>query len=245
MSPESIHRNGKTEPAELLTRSRIEIAEILGAVARSESPVTAYLESGELLFVARIRHVDADAGRIVVNYGVSKPANAALFSTKTIMLHCEHGHLHVRFLALSPVEVEYQGEPAFQMKFPEYLLQYHQRMHHRVKIPPQLQMKCIVDCPGFISFELEVVDISRGGQGVILHNPDIRLEPGTVLTGCRIKHPLRHPISVDLEIRYSIGTQLPDGTPVKRLGCRLIGDAGEIEDLVKMFTVTLGAAGSA
>lgn len=239
MSRESIHRNGKAELVELLTRSRTEIAEILGAVASAGSPVTAYLDSGELLFVTRIQHVDADAGRIVVNYGFSKPANAALFSTKTIMLHCEHGHLHVRFLALSPVEVEYQGEPAIQMEFPEYLLQYHRRMHHRVKIPPQLRMKCIVDCPGFIPFELEVVDISRGGQGTIIHDPGIKLEPGVVLTGCRIKHPLRPPISVDLEIRYSTRTRLADGNLKVRAGCRFVGHADDVAELVGMFSLDL------
>jgi len=211
MSRESIHHNGKAEPVESLTRSRTEIAEILAAVASAESPVTAYLESGELLFVTRIRHVDADAGRIVVNYGISKPANAALFSTKAIMLHCEHGHLHVRFLALSPVEVEYQGEPAIQMEFPEYLLQYRRRMHHRVRIPPQLRMKCIVECPGVISFDMDVQDISRGGVGMVVHDSDIRLDPGTVLRGCLIKHPLHHPLRADLEIRHSSVVQLPDG----------------------------------
>jgi len=238
MSLDSRHRKDEASPAQL-TRSRTEIAEILGAVARGESPVTAYLESGELLFVTRIRHVDADAGRIVVSYGISKPANAALFLTKAIMLHCESGRLHVRFLALSPVEVEYQGEPSIQMEFPEYLLQYHQRMHHRVRIPPQLRMKCIVDCPGFIPFELEVVDISRGGQGTIVHDPGIKLEPGVVLPGCRIKHPLRPPVSVDLEIRYSTRMQLADGSLRMRAGCRFIGAAPDVAELVAMFSQDL------
>lgn len=239
MSGESVHRKGKAESAELLTRSRAEIAEILGAVAGAGSPITAYLESGELLFVTRIRHVDADAGRIVVNYGLSKPANAALFTTKNIMLHCTHGNLHVRFLALSPVEIEHQGEPAVQMKFPEYLLQYHRRMHHRVRIPPQLRMKCIVDCPGFIPFELQVVDISRGGQGTIIHDPGIKLEPGVVLTGCRIKHPLRPPISVDLEIRYSTTTRIEDGTLKVRAGCRFVGHSDDVAELIGMFSLDL------
>jgi len=244
MSHERTHRKHQEAPAESLTRSRTEIAEILGAVARSESPVTAYLEDGEQLLVTRIRHVDADAGYIVVDYGLSKSANRALLSTKTVVLHCEHEHLHVQFLALAPVEVAHDGQPAIRLDLPEYLFQLHRRAHPRGRIPPQLRLKCIVDCPGFISFELEVVDISRGGQGTIIHDPSIKLEPGTVLTGCRIQHPLRHPISVNLEIRYSIRTQLPDGKPASRVGCQFIGATDEIADLVKMFSVKLDDIGS-
>lgn len=245
MSHENPPSDGKAAPAELLTRSRTEIAEILGAVAAAGSPVTIYLEKSELLLLTRILHVDANAGCIVLDYGFSKSANATLLSTRTITLHCEHGHSHVQFLASAPTEIAYDEEPAIRLDFPEFLIQHHRRAHPRIRIPPQLRCKCVVECPGFIPFELEIVDIHHGGQGVLLQDPRIRLEPGTVLKGCRIKHPLRHPISVDLDIRYCIGTQLPDGTPVRRLGCRFIGDAGEIEDLVKMFTVALGAAGSA
>lgn len=242
MSTDSASQKPPQSPAESLTRSRTEIAEILGAFARSESPVTAYLESGELLFVTRIRHVDADTGRIVVNYGFSKPANTALFSTKAIMLHGEHDHLHVQFLALSPVEVEFQGQPAIQFGFPEYLLLFRRRAHPRVTIPPQMRMKCIVDCPGFIPFELEVVDISRGGQGTIIHDPGIKLEPGIVLAGCRIKHPLRPPITVDLEIRYSTRTRLADGSLMVRAGCRFIGAPRDVAELVAMFSQDLDQA---
>lgn len=239
MSHDPSQRKDQEAPPQLLTRSRIEIAKILDAVARINSPVTAYLDNGEQMLVTQVRHVDPVAGYIVLDYGLSKPANAMLLSAKSVMLHCKRERMHVQFLALAPVEIAYEGKPAIRLNFPEYVLQQDQRAHSRVKIPPQLRLKCIVDCPGFISFELEVVDISRAGQGTVLHNPNIKLEPGTVLTGCRISHPLRRPISVDLEIRYAIRTQLPDGTIANRVGCQFRGDTDEIAELIKMFSVTL------
>ncbi len=96
----------------MLTRSRIEITRILAEVAAKDGPVSAYLDNGELLFVARILEVDANADKIVLNYSVSKSANSVLFSAKKIILNCENRNLRVRFPALSLVQIAYQGVPA-------------------------------------------------------------------------------------------------------------------------------------
>ena len=61
------------------------------------------------------------------------------------------------------------------MDFPAYLLQYDQRSQPRMSIPPQMRTKCTVECPGVIAFEMDVADISRGGMGLVIHDPGINL----------------------------------------------------------------------
>ena len=84
-----------------------------------------------------------------------------------------------------------------------------------------------------------VVDISLEGQGMMLSDPGIRLEPGTILPDCRIVYPGRRPVVVDLEIRYLKAITNPDGSESRRVGCRFLGAATDIADLVKLFSINL------
>lgn len=229
----------QTVSRQLLIRSQIEIAAVLAELANDKVPLAAYLEDGELLFVTQVRHVDAETGHIVVDYGPSKRANATLLSSRTITLHGERGRMHLQFLASRPMETIFNEGPAVQFDLPEVLVQYDRRLHRRVRIPPHVPLRCFVDCPGARPFEVRVADIGRGGVGTILHDPAIRLEPGRVLTDCRILHPSCLPVRADVQISYSINTQLPDGTPVTRSGCRFIGAPDELAELMRIFIVEL------
>ncbi len=227
------------ETDEFLTRSRTEIARILLEISRQRTPVTATLNHDRKLFITRILQVDAESGRFVIDYSLSKTADSALLCAAAIVLHIEVGRSHIVFRATSPVDVANEARPGIRLDFPAFLVRHRQRAHPRYKIPPQMGLKCIVECPGFLSFELEVVDISLQGQGMMLSDLGIRLDPGTILQNCRIIYPGRRPILIDLEIRYSKTLLQPDGSQLRRVGCRFLGDASDIADLIKMFNVRL------
>lgn len=67
-----------------------------------------------------------------------------------------------------------------------------------------------------------MVDISPIGIGFLQYPPDITLEPGTILRGCRIELPGRPALVVDMEVRYSTRMTLADGRRAMRSGCRFI-----------------------
>jgi hypothetical protein len=227
------------EPVEFLTRSRTEIARTLDEMARLGIPVTATLDHGELLFVTRILRVDAEAGRFLIEYSPGKVANSTFLAANAIVLHAELGRSHVALRATAPVDVATEEQPGIRLDFPEYLASHRQRTNPRFRSPPQMGMRCVVECPGFLSFELEVVDISLEGQGTMLSDPDIRLEPGMILKGCRIGCVGRRPVVIDVEIRYVKPLSQARGSLRRRVGCRFIGDAEDIADLVRMFSVNL------
>ena len=239
MSQDRPEQNVLQETSPLLTRSRTEIARILVEVSRQGIPVTATLNHGGQLFITRILQVDAEAGRLLIGYSQSKAANATLLAARQVVLHVEFSRSHVVLRALSPVDAAFEKQPGIRLDFPEFLVRHQPRTHPRFKIPAQMGLKCIVECPGFLPFELEVVDISLEGQGMMLSDPGISLDPGTILKDCRIVYPGRRPIVVDLEIRYSKPLLQPDGSQPRRVGCRFLGSAGDIADLVKMFSVRL------
>lgn len=240
MPRESLPRDSKTEPAEWLTRSRAEIGKVLDRILRRNLQLTVYLDDGELLMVTKLRRVDPAEDCILVDYGLSRPANRLLLERKAILFHCDIGQQHIQFSASLPRESVDDGIATVRLGFPEYLMQHQYRRHPRFRIPAALRLKCTVECPGVISFDMDVQDISSGGVGMVTHNPDVRLEPGTVLPGCWIKHPMHRPIRVDLEIRHSTVARLGDGSSQVRTGCRFVGGVKDIAELVGMFSLDLG-----
>ena len=239
MSRPTIGANNSAEPPELVTRSRAEIAKVLDRILRRKLPLTTYLDDGEQFIVTRLRRVDPVEDYILVDYGQSRPANRLLVESKSVLFHCESGRQHIQFSAPLPRETIDAGNAAIRLGFPGYLMQHRHRRHPRFRIPQELRMKCVVECPGVISFDMDVQDISEGGIGMVAHDPDVRLEPGTVLPGCWIKHPMHRPIRVDLEIRHSTTVRLPDGISRVRTGCRFVGGEKDMAELVGMFSLDL------
>jgi hypothetical protein len=79
------------------------------------------------------------------------------------------------------------------------------------------------------------VDISEGGIGFVQYAPNITLEPGTVLKGCRIEVPGGRSVTLDLEVRYSRPVTLPGGRVALRSGCRFVNVPAEARALLASF----------
>lgn len=225
--------------SETLVRSRLEVERILRAVAGKQTPVTAYFPEGDHLFVSRLRRVDADLGLLVMDYGSDKAANAALLAARRIPLSSNEGGAQVEFLGNDPAETLLDQVPAIRMQFPQLLLIRQRRAHRRIGTLPGVPLRCIADAGGAISFEAEIVDISLGGIGAMIYDAGITLAPGTVLKGCKIVHPRGAVVEVDIEIRHTGIGALADGTPACRSGCRFLGPAGRIEELMRVFVLDL------
>jgi hypothetical protein len=91
------------------------------------------------------------------------------------------------------------------------------------------------------SFEARIVDISRGGMGGMIHDPGVKLSPGTVLKGCRIVIPGAEAVVADLEVRYSVPVFQPDGSLAQRTGVKFLGDPIGLDALLKKFVIEFGA----
>ncbi len=230
-------------PEEFLTRSRTEITHVLEALCRQQVPVRANMDNGrsldEALFVTRVRAVDAQAGRFIVDYSDHKAANLRLLGRAKVALHADLERSHVLFAGLQPAHVLAEGRIGVRFGYPEYLVKHAQRMQPRVRIPPELKLQCFVECPGILPFEMEVVDISLEGQGMMLTDPNVRLEPGMVIRGCKILYPGRRPVSVDLEIRYAQPDARAQPDERRRVGARFVGERADVADLVRLFSVEL------
>jgi c-di-GMP-binding flagellar brake protein YcgR len=221
-----------------MVRSETEIERALQELKAAGEPLTAFFEDDELMFVSRLLLVDSQHEFILIDWSQSRPANAALLAADSVRFRCNHEHAHVEFVAGRPHETS-RGEVAgIQLSFPTSLLVLHRREHPRHRTLPKLPLACEVRL-GALSFDAEVVDLSLNGLGVVVYDPDIRLEAGMRLERVRIVHPKRGPLYVDLEVRHSARVLLRGGRPANRSGCRFLGNPQDIASLVRLFVTDL------
>jgi len=219
----------------IVSRSQAEIARVLGALAARAEPLRANLAGGGLAFTTKLRYVDPNRALIVLEPSASEEANAALLARPRASFRAMAEGLHVEFAAADPVRTTYAGEPAIQMKFPDVMATAQRRESERRPVLPQAPLHFIADEKGVISFDGYMVDISEGGLGFVQYSPNITLEPGTVLKGCRIEVPGGQSVTLDLEVRYSRPVTLPGGRTALRSGCRFVDVPPEARALLASF----------
>lgn len=225
----------------VLFRSRIEIARILEELARGEVMVSVEFGDAEHLFLTSVLGVAADGESFSIAYCEDKELNNALLRERSARFHANSGPWRIEFAAGEPAETLYNGRGAVRFAIPEALLRSQRREHPRLKVPGDASLRCIADCAGVASFEARIVDISRGGFGGMIHDPGVKLSPGTVLKGCRIVIPGSEAVVADLEVRYSIPVSQVDGILAQRTGVKFQGDPRGLDALLKKFVIEFGA----
>ena len=221
--------------AGLVTRAPEEIARVLGVLAARGEPLRANIGGGELAFTSRLRLVDPGRAFILLEPGADEAANAALLARPRASFRASVGTMHVEFAAADPLRAQHEGRSLIRLRFPDVMATKQQRAHERRSVEPRAPLRFVADAGGVLSFDGQMIDISEGGIGLVCYSSGITLEPGTVLTGCRIEVPGRAPVTVDLEVRYSCPVALPDGTPALHSGCRFVNPTEEVKALLAAF----------
>jgi c-di-GMP-binding flagellar brake protein YcgR len=225
----------KARPENLLFRSRIEILRILQVLAREHCPITAEIKNGHP-FSSSVLAVDADSDHLAVAYSKHKLINAMVFDSASVELTAtDRQGLNFTFEATMPEETLVAGEPAIQFALPKALLMHNRREHPRIPASADVALRCVADESGFIPFESHVTDISHDGLGCLIYDPEVILEPGTVLKGCRIITRSGDAVVADLELRHISTITLADGTTAKRGGFRCIQAPGALAPLIGAF----------
>lgn len=224
---------------QVLLRSRIEIEAVLQSLVDGNLPLVSHRKVHDQLFIAKLHRVCAEQNFIVVGYSDNKIANAEVFAAGVVLFCASHPKGYVGFMAGNPVE---QDDPvqAIRFDFPQVLFIEQRRVNKRISVAPGTRLDCLADGGGITPFEASIVDVSLSGLGVMVHDPAIRLLPGTVLTGCRIGLPDGSVVCVDILVMHSTSVVLLDGSCACRAGCRLIGDVDNMDKLLKVFVVDLG-----
>jgi hypothetical protein len=218
--------------AGVVTHSAAEIARVLENVRTRGLLVTAYL--GEIIFQSLLLKVDARGGRLQIAPSPVREANKALFARARCAFHSELPGWHVEFVAGRPHVGVHAGAKVIELEFPQVLSTHQRRAQPRADVRPRLVIRCLADAEGITPFDAAIVDISEGGIGFLAYPPDIVLEPGTVLRGCRITLPEGQEFTVDLEVRHSQPVTIGRNR-VMRSGCRFVNPSDEVVKLALRY----------
>lgn len=230
--------DNKTSPGNVLYLSRIEICRLLQSLAKNNGSIIAEI-GASWTFISHILLVDPVKDHFVISYCANKLLNSKVLELPALKFTASYQEAHLVFEAVNPVEIQFEGQPAIQYAIPSALSYCQRREHPRIRIPAEISLRCIADAGGFIPFESRITDISHDGLGILLYDRDIKLEPETVLKGCRIIIPGGKAIVADLVVRHVKMIHLQDGTLACRAGLRFIQRSDEIAELVNFFIQNL------
>ena len=235
-SPDITSRLGTT--GQLLVRSEIEIGRVLDSMREDHDTLSASLPS-QLMFLSQLLYVEPVKGYMLLSYSDHKAANAAAVTVPKLTLRCNHRGAQFAFSGTTPHGVVHSGKPCIQCALPTIMLAMQQRrMASRVNVPAHAPVRCEVRV-GVLAFDARVVDVSLDGIGTLVSDPTIPLCAGTRLERARIRHPLRDPIEVDLEVRYVTRVTLPSGERASRIGCKIVSSPQDLEELIRFFIIDL------
>lgn len=213
--------------------SESEIA-VLEALAVEGTAIAARLASGLQVFHTQLLFVDPGRRFILIKASDDTAANARLLAGPLANLLAEMGEWRIEFHAESPQVASHAGMRAVRLAFPASIAINRRRQQERAVVPRQSLLRCVGQAVGGASFEASVTDLSPGGIG-LLHEASSPLDPGTVLTGCRLERPRKDPVVVDLEVRYTEPATLPDGKRGMRVGYRFLNPPAAIHSLMREF----------
>jgi len=232
-------RQGAVHAAGRVTRSTADIVRVMESLIARREPIRAHLRGGTLEFVSRLCYVDPAGRHIVIEPSTVEAANRALLERSRCTFFTDPSRWHVEFVASAPEEFKLHEKPAIRLRFPDVVSNVDKRAQIRGTGLPTTRLHCIADEGGVISFESWIVDISGDGIGFLTYDPDITLEPGTVLKGSRIEPERLDPVVVDMEVRFSDLVSLPDGAHARRSGCRFIDPPDSIRKIIKRFSAAV------
>jgi c-di-GMP-binding flagellar brake protein YcgR len=217
-------RKADSHHAEKALLSGVELAEmeVLRALVAQREAVVAHLDGGALMFSSRLCFVDPQRQYIVVELSADAAANAALLALRHVLFVADVDEGRIEFAAADPEPVEQGGAAAIRLRFPEIITTHRRRAFARAGVPPEAPLRCVAAAEGVDYFEASIFDISLGGIGILQAGPNIPLQAGMVLKGCRIECPGRDPIIVELEVRHAGPAALAGGSPAQRAGCRFV-----------------------
>ncbi|WP_127476887.1 flagellar brake protein [Sulfurivermis fontis] len=225
MSADDMTNDGAIDPERYRVDSRMEILRVLGDLARGLQLVTAYFNEGSDFILTTILRLDEEHNRLVLDYGPDDSLNQRLLAARRILFVTRHNQVRVQFTSESIQKATFQGAPAFVIPLPASIIRIQRREYYRLATPIGRHLNISLATPDGGTISAHIVDISVGGVGII-EPPEGRQcgwEPGSIVPGCRIELPEEGVIHADIEIRNRYQVDSRDGTPLYRIGCRLLG----------------------
>jgi len=215
----------------LVSTSADEVERVLSALMARRETITALLSGHASQW--RLRLVDPLRQHIVVE--PVSGASEVLLQTQHVTFFAEFGGMNIEFTASRPEAVTQGDTRVVRLTFPKVTVSRQRRVHPRAPVPPDLPLHCAIPAGAGVALEGQIIDISKGGLGLLVRGAYLVPAPGTLIKGWQIERPGGGPVSVDLEVRHCRPLVLADGSQAQRWGCQFVDLSEEASKLIAQF----------
>ncbi len=188
-----------------LVHSRMAIVALLNELKDEHTLITVYFNAGREFIVTTLLRINPDYEELIFDSsGSSKTNDRLLASSRVIFVATLHG-IKIQFPAINAEETMYRKRPALRVRLPTELMRLQRRDYYRVKVPGNLHAVCLL--PGPVkgqSIQAPLIDLGVGGVSLKLQDQDIDLHQGRVIDRCQLMLPEMDPMTVRLDVRYTL-----------------------------------------
>jgi len=228
-----------SDNSEYLVHAKTEIVHILRAISQKTELVTAYFNQGKDFVLTSIVDVDAEAQTVILDYGANEQANRQIAESAKIIFVTTQDKVRVQFAASHIEKITYDGRDAFRIKLPDLLLKLQRREYYRLSTPVANPIRCVIPKPDGSQVEVNIVDISVGGLGVVCYDSAFSLEAGETYVGCRIALPEVGTVITNLGIRTTFEVTLKTGAVTMRSGCEFVDIPASMQAMIQRYIIKL------
>ncbi len=209
------------EQEQYVLRSRPDIIHVLRELSRKPDIITGYFNEGSSYLLTAVLGVLPDRDLVVLDHGPDDTVNQWATAADRIICVTKHDNVTIRFAISDLKRAKFQQQPVFAAPLPDGVFRLQRREFFRVPAPMLNPIVCRVSEENH-DWDLEAVDISIGGIGLIDRSLQFQVDPPRTIEGCVLKLP-EQDLAIDVEIRYWSKFRLRDGREVRRIGCAFRG----------------------
>jgi flagellar brake protein len=213
------------------------IASILRSMKHHNTLATCYFDDSDDFILTTVIHVDADEGKMVLDYGTDEASNQRVLETDTLSVVAFLDQVKIQFVCHGIEKIQFEERDAFLTRIPETLLRIQKREYYRIETPTRTPVKCIIPLTeGDKTDMAEVIleDISCGGIAVIDPRASIDFEVGTRYRNCLIELPEVGTARVDLRVKH-VSEASRGSNKVQRARCEYIDTLDSMLSLIQRY----------
>lgn len=218
--PASSGRHDSAENQEqYLVQNHQVIVQKLRLLIKNHVFITASFNNGSQSMNTAIIDVIRDMDLVAIDYGPNQELNEQLLSASRIVFKASFDGINVQFSTNSITKAKYQGESVFAIPIPDSMLWVQRREFFRVRVPMGIPATCEIRQVDDSYRAYKVFDISAGGLSILDEYYDLEVEPGVVMSHCRLELPEHGNGRVNLEVRNILPVKAGERQAGRRIGC--------------------------
>jgi len=221
---------------------------ILQSIQKKHARIAIYYDINNHFILTTLLQV-TERG-IWLDVGPDAAENEKILRTSTLIFVSSNQQVKVQFSAHKVADVSFEGQPAFFLPLPEFLLRIQRREHFRLSVPVSTPVVCIIPIPTAHPDkpqlrEIAVINISVGGIALLCDANEIKFQPGNIFHHCKISLAHYGLLETTIEVRDNVSFELPFGMVKKMVGCKFIFADNQASVLLQKYINYLQAISNA